>query len=136
MNAKDKLLMGAMAGLLSLNVAATAVLADNHQAETHDKAAKTHVEKEGFFKRLFSRKKAAETSTTHKVQEEKQKVEAHQDKEKCNSKEGAKDECSAKDGCDSKDECKSHDKLAKPHQAKAAHSKDACAGKDGCKGKE
>ena len=86
MDNKDKLMIGAMAGLLSLSVSSTDVFAEHHGAEK--------VKKQSFFSKIFN-------LGSDKKPDAK---DACGGRDGCGSEEGhSKDACGGRDGCGSKD---------------------------------
>jgi hypothetical protein len=120
MKNKDKILMGAMAGLLVLNVSSPQTLAE----AKHNIDMFSQKESKGFFSKLFRK-------GTDKSNEAKKSVGKTCSGKDCKDKDHAKDACSGKDGCKSteKDACSGKDGCK-------STEKDACSGKDGCKSTE
>ena len=111
MNTKNKLVLGAVAGLVTLGAATSPLFA----GDTATDCTTCSTKKPGFFSRLFggNSEKVVETAT----------------KDACSGKDGcgSKDKCSSKDSCSSKDGCSSKE---------TATAKDSCSSKDGCSAKE
>jgi hypothetical protein len=126
MNKREKLLVGAIAGLVTVGMTAAPVF-----AKSSDSKSGTHMEKtvkSSFWSKLFGGDKAKDSC---KGKDACSGKDGCKGKDGCPSKDKSKESCKGKDGCKSKDKakdsCKSKD---------GCHGKDACSGKDGCGAKK